>query len=363
MNTNFGRRLGRVIALAALPIVVVLAGCSGADEDGTAPAGEEAQSGPVRAALSAEKLSVGGKEGVNVKVTLTNESAETVRLLKWETIADGLKEPLFVLTHEGQAVEYQGAHYKFRTPIEMDYLTLGPGEAFTGTVDLSQYYDLSASGTYDVQYRSDGIASNHVAVRSESHISPQAARTVLYGGELRTQSAELAAGISYASCNSSQQTGVNTAYGSSKSYADNSVNYFATHTSATARYTTWFGKYSSTRWDKAKDHYSKIQNALYNKNFVFDCSCTDSGTYAYVYPDSPYRVYLCGAFWKAPNIGTDSRAGTIIHESSHFTVLGGTDDHVYGQSGCKNLAVSNPNNAVDNADSHEYFAENTPSQN
>ena len=64
---------------------------------------------------------------------------------------------------------------------------------------------------------------------------------------------------------------------------------------------------------------------------TFDCSCTESGTYAYVYPDSPYQVYLCGAFWSAPNTGTDSRAGTIIHELSHFTVVAGTNDWAYGK--------------------------------
>jgi peptidyl-Lys metalloendopeptidase len=35
---------------------------------------------------------------------------------------------------------------------------------------------------------------------------------------------------------------------------------------------------------------------------------------------------------------------------------------VYGQSGAKSLAISDPNKAIDNADSHEYFAENTPAQ-
>lgn len=31
-----------------------------------------------------------------------------------------------------------------------------------------------------------------------------------------------------------------------------------------------------------------------------------------------------------------------------------------GQSAAKSLATSSPDKAVDNADSHEYFAENTP---
>ena len=77
-------------------------------------------------------------------------------------------------------------------------------------------------------------------------------------------------------------------------------------------------------------------------------------------PDQFGKIYLCGAFWNAPNTGTDSKAGTLIHESSHFTVNGGTSDWAYGQSDCKSLAISNPARAIDNADSHEYFAENRP---
>jgi len=79
-------------------------------------------------------------------------------------------------------------------------------------------------------------------------------------------------------------------------------------------------------------------------------------------PDADGVVYLCGAFWTAPDTGTDSRAGTLIHESSHFTAHGGTDDWVYGQAACKDLAIHNPSRAIDNADSHEYFAENHPHQ-
>jgi peptidyl-Lys metalloendopeptidase len=48
---------------------------------------------------------------------------------------------------------------------------------------------------------------------------------------------------------------------------------------------------------------------------------------------------------------------------SHFTVVAGTNDNAYGQSAAKSLAISNPTKALNNADSHEYFAENTPAQN
>ncbi|KAG9075865.1 hypothetical protein FRC06_009848 [Ceratobasidium sp. 370] len=51
--------------------------------------------------------------------------------------------------------------------------------------------------------------------------------------------------------------------------------------------------------------------------------------------------------------GTDSKAGTIVHEQSHFTVNGGTRDYAYGQSRAKSLAISNAALAIMNADSHE----------
>ena len=92
---------------------------------------------------------------------------------------------------------------------------------------------------------------------------------------------------------------------------------------------------------------------------MVDCSCDDP-YFAYVYPNQPYTIYVCNAFWTAPATGTDSKAGTLVHEMSHFNVVAATDDHVYGQSSCRGLATSQPNLAVQNADSHEYFAENTP---
>ena len=94
---------------------------------------------------------------------------------------------------------------------------------------------------------------------------------------------------------------------------------------------------------------------------TFDCGCKKR-YYAYVYPNQPYTIYLCSVYWQAPATGTDSKAGTLIHETSHFTVVAGTDDWAYGQSAASSLAISDPVKAVDNADSHEYFAENTPFQ-
>ncbi|EUC60629.1 peptidyl-lys metalloendopeptidase [Rhizoctonia solani AG-3 Rhs1AP] len=120
----------------------------------------------------------------------------------------------------------------------------------------------------------------------------------------------------------------------------------------------WFGGWDQNRYNLVFGHYDAIR--FNPPNFLYDCTCTDDGLYAYVYPDTPDQVFLCGAFWRAPMEGTDSKAGTIVHEASHFTKYGGTADHAYGQGACRDLARNDPNRAAMNADSHEYFAENEP---
>ena len=165
----------------------------------------------------------------------------------------------------------------------------------------------------------------------------------------------------FESCSTTRQSSIKTALTSARSYGINSDSYFTskTYSTVTTRYKTWFGTATSSRFSSVKGNYDRIEYALSNTKLTFNCGCTSSA-YAYVYPTQPYRVYLCNAFWSAPNTGTDSKAGTLIHEMSHFTVVAGTDDHAYGQTAARNLAKSNPKLAVDNADSHEYFAENTP---
>lgn len=67
-----------------------------------------------------------------------------------------------------------------------------------------------------------------------------------------------------------------------------------------------------------------------------------------------------GAFWNSELTGEDSKAGTLVHEASHFAQNGATEDNIYGREDCAQLAKTHPGEAVGNADSHEYFAEDSP---
>jgi peptidyl-Lys metalloendopeptidase len=72
------------------------------------------------------------------------------------------------------------------------------------------------------------------------------------------------------------------------------------------------------------------------------------------------KIHVGQAFWDAPLTGTDSKGGTLVHETSHFRVVAGTRYWVYGQAGAAQLAKEAPERTAGNADSHEYFGENQP---
>ncbi len=80
--------------------------------------------------------------------------------------------------------------------------------------------------------------------------------------------------------------------------------------------------------------------------------------YAYVYGnDSTHRIHVCSEFWQAAQLGRDSKAGILVHEMSHFDDVADTVDHKYGVTNCLLLAYTDPAKAIENADNHEFFAE------
>jgi peptidyl-Lys metalloendopeptidase len=311
---------------------------------------------------------VGAGEKALVEVTLRNDSPEDVFILQWQTPFRGLEHEIFDVRLDGREVAYLGPHIKFGPPRPEHYVRLAAGSSRTVRVDLGELYDFSRTGEYSVRYRvnvQDAIkphtpvlepvmlASNRVFVaveRPDTGFRPRAdfARKPPSGG-------------TYNRCDSSQVSAIQQAVVDGRNYASNASSYLQGGSTG-PRYTTWFGTYDSTRYSRVRSNFSAISSAFNSAPLTFDCSCRQN-YYAYVYPTQPYRIYLCRAFWSAPARGTDSKAGTLVHEVSHFNAVAGTDDHAYGQSACRSLAISSPGTAVDNADSHEYFAENTPAQN
>lgn len=88
--------------------------------------------------------------------------------------------------------------------------------------------------------------------------------------------------------------------------------------------------------------------------------------YAEVTPNQlPHAITLGERFFTTHTYGTDSRAGTLIHETSHFKNVLRTNDHAYGVEECLALVEqaeesdTDLRKVINNADNWEYLVENT----
>lgn len=330
--------------------------------------------------IEAVKPAYKGAEPTGIRFVITNNTDKPINVLKWNTPLEGFNGNIFQVKRDGVPVSYIGRVIKRGAPRPEDYVNIGPGKSISAIVNLSQAYEIYESGDYTVEFKSrildighdeptklvrktlfmpKGIRSNTVSFkllekRERPPLPPVPPRR---GTEAKVPV--------FKDCSQSQQNTLTTADGNARTNSTDSYTLLTTvpedKRSACERYTYWFGTYDATRYNTVTNHFQRISNAFANETVTYNCGC-DENYYAYVYPNRPYEIYLCNVFWTAPATGTDSQFGTLIHEMSHFNVVAGTDDHVYGQAGAHNLATTNPADAIDNADSHEYFAENTPAR-
>lgn len=327
-----------------------------------------------------------------LEVTVTNTSRKAVRIPAWQLPSDDPTSQLFRVTRDGEPVAYEGKLAKRGLPQAEDFVVLQPGRAYRAVVDLAAHYDMQARGQYQVTLASplQHASLSGGALLRDARGLPLVLRSVPMrmwwggesarggngggkgGGHCNPKKQDCDGGgdggggggeVTFASCSATQATTAMDAVVQARAYTENAKDYLAGGTVG-PRYTTWFGAYSSQRYATALDHFQAIDAAMDQNGgqITINCGCNQN-YYAYVYPTRPYEIFVCRAFWSAPLAGTDSKGGTLVHEMSHFNVTAGTDDIIYGQSGAKSLASSDPNGALNNADNHEYFAENHPSQN
>jgi peptidyl-Lys metalloendopeptidase len=335
--------------------------------------GAQAANDGIVVSVAPEKTSLGKSDDVVVKVTFTNTSGSPQYVLKSHTPFEEIEAPLFEITRDGKPVRYMGAIAKRGAPTAADYFLLKPGASYSARVELSALYDMGTTGDYAIRYHSgraseelksdaatvwiDGVRPRGSNEETKTLAEMQAQAGTGSGTGSGTVTAAGGA-LAFNKCTTSQQADITSAVSAALSMASDGDAYMARGTMGT-RYTKWFGAVDSGRVATVKAHFASIKDAFATKPITVDCGCKKT-YYAYVYPTQPYTIYVCKAFWSAPMTGTDSKGGTLVHEMSHFNVVAGTDDWVYGQSGAASLAVSNPSQAIDNADSHEYFGENTP---
>jgi peptidyl-Lys metalloendopeptidase len=137
-------------------------------------------------------------------------------------------------------------------------------------------------------------------------------------------------------------------------------------------YTRWFGKFSPRNGERVRRNLKSVVTAIRTGQVTTACvnhgtGLCDRDTYAFVDPDDHYNVMLCPSFFTMETMkelddasaaeGNGTRAGTIIHEITHFTIVAGTDDICYSREVCTDMAIDAPQDALINADSYQYFVE------
>ena len=272
----------------------------------------------------------GSTDDVRVNLTLTNTGEKPVRLLKWQ-LPGSEDAPLFQVERDGQPVDYEGALIKRAAPSDKDYQLLKAGQSLTVQAEVSGLYDMSAQGQYSIRYLLPTVAQEGKAAKAkQAQASESNAVTLWVDGVsddrvlAKAAVAEpqaVSASVSFSGrCTNTQKSDILAALDAASGIANNSSSYLAVDKPNGQRYRSWFGAYDATRWNQAETNFSKIKDAIDNKPLTFDCGCKQS-YFAYVYPDQPYKVYLCKSFWTAPITGTDSRAGTIVHELDRKSVV------------------------------------------
>lgn len=196
-----------------------------------------------------------------------------------------------------------------------------------------------------------------IGLTSTAHAAAGRAHPATATGHPQSMSNPTTTSASYVGCSASEQSELGTAAQGAQQYAGSAAAYLGSHSSATPRYTTWFGAFTAARHNTVVDHFQKISQTQF-AGLTYDCStCRQPG---FGSTDASDHVVLCQSFWQAPMTGTDSKSGTLVNLVGRFPRNGGLKDSVKGQEGCRTLATDNPDSAAQNAASYEYFAENRP---
>ncbi|WP_439548917.1 M35 family metallo-endopeptidase [Falsiroseomonas sp.] len=131
----------------------------------------------------------------------------------------------------------------------------------------------------------------------------------------------------------------------------------APDTNTVNRLQEWFGRFTPPTVTRVKDILTRA--VVFTDGVSFRCLNVSQGVYAYVYSSRPFGITLGDLFFPAPELGFDSKPGVLIHEMTHFTLVGGTGDAGgrYGVAAARQRAIADPNLALRTADNFEYFVE------
>ena len=299
--------------------------------------------------------------GVACSFEFTNNANEDLYLLKRNTPLEGLYSQYVSVSLDGHPLEYKGIYIHRLPPTKDEFVLLKAGESISATVQITDAFSIDTNGLYTVQYSRplQYLSVNEMSAMSIDQLRESFVRESVYihleDTSLLLKPKKEVVKVDYTvhleSCGSASFSNGdrdNTQTLKAHKKLCGGIRTARAGVANNAIYIRWFGTYTSKRGKKVKNVYKKIKNGIRKKTCTYynNGPLCKSNYYAYTYKGTQ-TVYLCDVYYGDPvscSTTGESKEGTLFHEWAH----------AYGRTNCKNLAKSNPSDAVTNADTYLY---------
>ena len=299
----------------------------------------------------------------------TNNANQDLYLLKRNTPLEGLNSQFVFVSVDGRPLEYEGMLVYRLPPTKDEFVLLKAGESISASVQITDVFSIDTDGLYTVQYsrplqylsvnEMSAMSINRLResfVRESVHIHLEDTSLLL---KPKKEDVKIDYTVHLQACGSASFVGDrnNSATLAAHKQLCGGIDTAKGKVGNNGVYVTWFGAYTTARGNKVKEVFQKMRDGITNKVCTYhnDGPKCQSNWYAYTYKGAT-TVYLCNIYYGDPTDCSktgESKEGTLIHEWAH--AYGLIDDVTYGRQNCKNLAKSNPDDAVRNADTYLYY--------
>ena len=278
-------------------------------------------------------------------------------------LTGNLSSPLFrISTADGHDVPYVQKSLKIRPPGPEDYVGLEPMKTIKARLRIDQAY------SFELGSKIYKLAIDVWHVHPVYHLMARSVGEVKFKASLDDHE-EFKDVYNLVALTKTQESTVARALVEAQNLLQSrltELNKSTISDDEKKRLKKWFGRDDAVTIDKVKKGVQAILD-LSRKTSVNNCKYSPIGppgsedAYASVLRSdtTTHTINLYGTFFSAPLTGTDSQAGTLVHEMAHFVDSANLRDEpgTANTSGCISLAVTSPDRNLNAANCMEYYAE------
>ncbi|KAF5364111.1 hypothetical protein D9756_000085 [Leucocoprinus leucothites] len=306
--------------------------------------------------------SVGSLNDLKFTASVTNNGAETAKVLRYGTILDDkLPTRSFTVTKDGQVVDFTGIKMTVSLEEADDtaYTFIKPGETVTVNHEVANLFDFAAAGAGKFTF--EPVANFVVSADSAFNKIAAAPSTVEVEvtGDLAKRELSLNKRAVDICTTASRKSFIDASYSEAKTLASVSSSYVSSNGATDSLFRAYFKTNSASTVTRVLNAVASENSGSRTLSCVDSFGACSSGVIAYTLI-STTNIYFCGIFFnEVATSGLCSgtsvasrnvRGGTTLHEMTHAT--SGTDDIIYGCASDQGLSAGNQ---VANADNYNCF--------